>query len=277
LLQDFSKQIQDLRFIEVDSYVKELSGVGEFCHRNKIGAADLVEIKKRKSQNNGNAQWIKASSHHELVETLLPYDLEKPDLLKRLFEEIYLGKKLFSAFYNTASIFHFSESLFEKEKIIPERKTLDRLFQRFKALPIYSEKPRAQGIHLLKVNNLLSYFQGSSSVFNEDIAESERNRGGTGEPTSLGKPNPTLFIEFVDQLASRTEGVAYIGDTVADSLMIQNARSQGLSNIMFIGVLSSAYHPQALFSQFIEYGADIIIKDVNNLTQVFPDLGGDKV
>jgi len=206
------------------------------------------------------------NSLETIVKRLVPYDFEKPDLLKRLFEESYLGNELFNKFYGTPSIFNFNISFLEKEDFIPTRKTLDALSLRFGNFAIYSEKPRVQGMYLLEKNDYKEYFDKKASIFFEDMIES----GGS----TLCKPNPTLFIELTEKLVGEGNGVAYVGDGVADALLIENAQMEGLSNLSFLGVLCSSQHPNKLLSQYIKHEADAIMTDVNDVPNLLASLGG---
>ncbi len=209
-----------------------------------------------------------------LIRKLVPYELEKPDLLKRLFEESYLGAELFTEFYSVPSIFKFDESFLEKESFIPTKKTLDALCSRFGEFTIYSEKPRDQGLYLLERNDLKEYFDESGCVFQEDLFESDNITHGTRERVQYGKPDPTFLIRLVEKHAGKTRRAAYIGDSLADALLIENARLQSRLNVVFFGVLCSSQHPDQLFLQFMDHDADAIMTDVNDIPHLYMSLGG---
>jgi len=135
---------------------------------------------------------------------------------------------------------------------------------RFGKFAIYSEKPRAQGMYLLKKNNFENYFDEKRSFFQEDLTESN---GST-----LGKPDPTFFIELIENIAVKDREIAYVGDGIADVLMINNARMEGLSNVLFFGVLCSSPSSNELFSQYVKYEADAIMTDVNDIPYLLANL-----
>jgi phosphoglycolate phosphatase-like HAD superfamily hydrolase len=205
-----------------------------------------------------------------LVRKLVPYDFEKPDLLKRLFEELYLGKKVFSRFYATPSFFNFSESLLENETLIPTEKTLKRFYQKFGEHAIYSERPRDQGLYLLEKHNLAKYFDEEQLIFLEDMFVEK----GGNKRVLLNKPNPTFLIELIAKHTGDPVEIAYIGDGVADALLVKNARLKGVSNLWFIGVLSSSRYPNKLVSTYKTLKADAIMNDVNALSSLLDSLGG---
>lgn len=289
VLRDFTKRFSNIQFSGVYSFVQTLGEVGDFLRRYGLNATELVSMKNDSTsglesfltqtslENQNSLETTLApifpqvgSDELTLIRRLVPYDLEKPDLLKRLFEESYLGKELFNKFYGIPSIFKFNKSFLEQEAFIPTKKTLETLRLRFGKFAIYSEKPRVQGMYLLEKNSFKEYFDEKASIFLEDMIESEVG----GEGVRLGKPNPTLFIELIGNLVRKGSGVAYVGDGVADALLVKNARMEGLSNLSFLGVLCSSQHPTKLLSEYIKHEADAIMTDVNDIPHLLISLGG---
>ena len=283
VFQDFAKQFNGIKFSGLPSFLQTLSEVGGFLKSNEISATELVNMKNDRllgldsflaegnmknqdSLENILAFALKKVGNDEiaLVRELVPYNSDESDLLKRLFEERYLGKELFSRFYGVPSVFKFDESYLEKEKFIPSKEVFDALRVRFGKFAVYSEKPRAQGMYLLKKNNFENYFDEKWSFFQEDLTESN---GST-----LGKPDPTFFIELIENIAVKDREIAYVGDGIADVLMINNARMEGLSNILFFGVLCSSPSSNELFSQYVKYEADAIMTDVNDIPYLLANL-----
>ena len=285
VLKNFAKQFSNIQFSEVHSFLQILGEVGDFLRRYGLNATELVSIKNdgvlgiksflaQVNQNPLRSTLAPifpqvGSEQLTLIRKLVPYDLEKPDLLKRLFEESYLGKELFNKFYGGPSIFQFNESFLEKETFVPIKKTLDMLRLRFGKFAVYSEKPRVQGMYILERSYFKEYFDEKGLIFLEDLAASE-----VGEGVRLGKPNPTFFIELVEKLVGECDGIAYVGDSVADVLLVENARLEGLSNLSFLGVLCSSRYPNKLLSRYMKHEADAIMTDVNDIPNILTSLGG---
>jgi phosphoglycolate phosphatase-like HAD superfamily hydrolase len=276
ILQDFTKQLEDLHFTTLHPFLQQLRDVGDFIKGCRIDTNELVDLKNDGTL--GLDALLKANIPRRIrtfplipplagvnelipIRRLIPYDLKKPDLLKRLFEESYLGDELFSRFYGMSSLFKFDDSFLEKEKFIPRRETLDLLRQKFGKFQIYSEKPRAQGVYLLEKYDFKEYFNIREAIFLENLTEI----AGGDEGVSLGKPNPAPFAELIDQHVDWRGVVAYVGDSIADVLLIENARLSGLSNVLFIGVLCSSQNPNSLLSLYMDYKADAIVTDVNDI------------
>jgi phosphoglycolate phosphatase-like HAD superfamily hydrolase len=286
-LKDFTKRFYNLQFSEIKSFIQSLIEVGNFLKRYKVNKTDLANLK-----DNGiigldlflaqakleKPKPIKTSlvgidpevaeEEQRFVRKLVPYDLEKPDLLKRLFEETYLGEELFSKFYGVPSFFKFDESFLDKETFIPTKETMDLLRRQFGKFGIYSGRPRVQGMYILEKYGYMGYFDEKRSVFLGDLLKSE------AEMEKLGKPDPTLFIELTEKLVDRETGVAYVGDGIADALLVKNARSEGLENLSFLGVMSSSEDSNKLFTEYGKHGADVIMTEVNDIPYILKSLGG---
>jgi phosphoglycolate phosphatase-like HAD superfamily hydrolase len=285
VLDGFLEQFGDVQFSEVISFIQKLRGVGDYCRRHGVDIAELASMKKNRAlsieslltqvkKENQPLEVVLTSvlprtesSQLRLVKNLVPYSVEKPDLLKRLFEESYLGVEMFKRFYGISPVFNFDECFLDKEEFIPTRETLHTLHSRFGKLAVYSEKSRIQAMYLVEKNGFRKYFDENGLIFYEDLTKSESEQ--------LGKPNPTVLIEMVEKIVGNVNKVAYVGDTVADALLVKGARLQGLSNLLFLGVLCSSQYPDELLSQFMRYDADAVMTDVNDIPYLYANLGGE--
>jgi phosphoglycolate phosphatase-like HAD superfamily hydrolase len=285
-LNEFTKQFYTLQFLNIKSFTQSLLNVSSFLRRYEITATDLANLKDNGIINLDlfltQAKLEKpkpietslvgvdpeiAEDEQFLVRKLVPYSLEKPDLLKRLFEEIYLGKELFAKFYGVPSFFNFNAGFLDREAFIPNEETMKLLSRRFGKFGIYSGRPRTQGMYILEKYDYGGYFE-ECSVFLGDLLKSE------DEMEKLGKPDPTLFIELTEKLADRTTGVAYVGDGIADALLVENARSKGVENLLFLGVMSSSEDSNKLFTEYGKHGADAIMTEANDIPFMIKSLRG---
>ena len=284
-LGDFIKQFSGIRFSEINSFIKKLREIGNYCKHHGVDVTELTNIKNESVVGMGSLLKQvgeekqpfeklltrvlprEKSAQLSFIKEFVPYSMDKPDLLRRLFEESYLGKELFKKFYGIPPVFNFDECFLEKEEIIPTKETLDSFYSKFGELAVYSEKPRDQAMYLLEKNGFREYFDGNGLVFQEDI-----NKSGSAQ---LGKPNPTVLIEMIEMLGWEASNVAYVGDTIADLLLVKNARLQGLSNILFFGVLYSSQSLNNLLSQFMRQKADAIMTDVNDVPYLYASLRGE--
>ena len=280
LLNEFLGQFSGIKFSEVNSFIETLRGVGDYCRRRGVDTTELVNMKRDsalsiksllaqvKRENQPFEVVLTSvlpraeSSQLRLVNKLVPYSVEKPDLLKRLFEESYLGGEMFKRFYDISPVFNFNECFLDKEEFIPTRETLHTLHSKFGKLAVYSEKLREQAMYLVEKNGFTQYFDENRLVFYENLSE------------QLGKPNPTVLIKMVKKIADDNK-VAYVGDTIADALLVKGARLKGLSNLLFLGVLCSSQYPDELLSQFMSYDADAVMTDINDIPYMYASLRGE--
>jgi len=287
LLQNFTKQFNEIIFSDVQSFIQHLKKVGIFLERHGINLDDLADQKDDKivgldlflaQASLDKPKPIETSlvgvdpelvtDKEMLVTRLIPYDLEKPDLLKRLFEEFYLGKELFKKVYNTIPFFNFDASLMDIEEFIPTKETLNMLRKEFGTFGIYSGRPRPQGMYILEKFGFTDYFDEKESVFLGDLLKSKT------EMEKLGKPDPTLFIELIKKTVEKGTGVIYVGDGIADAKLVEKAKTRGIENLFFLGVMSSSDDSNTLFTEYSKHGANVIVTDVNDIPYLFRSLKG---
>lgn len=286
VLQIFKEQFGSIQFLNIQNFIKKLREVGDFLKQYEISGTALANLKDDKII--GLDLFLAQSSLEKpkpvetslvgfdpeivvdkemLVKLLVPYDLEKPDLLKRLFEETYLGKELYKKVYGRQSFFNFDSSLIDVEEFIPRKKTLNLLRAQFGKFGIYSGRPRPQGLYVLKKYSFMEYFDEKESVFLGDLLRSE------AEMENLGKPNPTLFVELIERIVGKKKGVAYVGDGIADAILVEKAKEEGLENLFFLGIVSSSEDSNKLFNEYSKHGADAVVRDVNDIPYLFTSLG----
>ncbi len=281
-LQAFCERFGNLQFLNVQSFVIHLKEAGNFLRCHGISGTRLAALKNDAllgldlflaQDSIDKPKPIETSlldidpevaeNKERLAMQLVPYDLEKPDLLKRLFEETYLGKDLFKKFYGVTSFFQFGESLLDKEEFIPTDETLDSLRRDFGKFIIYSGRPRPQGTYILEKYQVAGYFDEKESVFLGDLFKSE------AEMEKLGKPDPTLFIELIEDAVGKDVEVVYIGDGIADAILIEKAKAQGFENLSFLGIASSSEDSNKLTIEYRKHGASATVRDVNDIPLLF--------
>ncbi|HSQ52884.1 MAG TPA: HAD family hydrolase [Acidobacteriota bacterium] len=266
-LEEFMDQFCNLQFTDILTFIKSLKGVRDFLERYKVNMIDFADLKDNGAINLDVFLTQTTEENQRLVKRLAPYDLEKPDLIKRLFEEIYLGKDLFTKNYGTLSVFNFNNSLIDVEEFIPTKETMDMLRKQFGTFGIYSGRPKPQGIYVLEKYGYTGYFDEQKSVFLGDLLKS------AAEMERLGKPDPTLFIELIEKTVGKETSVVYVGDGIADAMMIEKAKAKGLENLTFLGAVSSSEDSNKLFTEYSKHGVDAVITDINYIPYILKNLG----
>jgi HAD superfamily hydrolase (TIGR01548 family) len=180
--------------------------------------------------------------------------INEEDLPQKIFEEFYLGKNLYEEFYDQPALFNLNRGFIENEKPLTTIETLEKLYKKFGKLIVYSERPKKQAIYVLKKFNLESYFDLEKSYFREEI-----NRFSF--LGNVGKPNPAPFFNLLKELKTENKLLAYVGDTVADVILIERLKTTYLINAL--SIIVSKNHSLI--------NADAILKDVNELNLIFEE------
>ena len=187
------------------------------------------------------------------------------DLVKDLFEGIYLGPDLYRRFYGREARFGFGGGLIYSERLLPTEGALRELSDRFGRLGIYSERSRAQAEYLLEKWGVSDEFDLPNSVFVEDIT---KYASSVGAPRSaMGKPNPEPFLRFLASFGGGLDAI-YVGDSLSDLYLVGNAKAMGHGGVSFAGVLSDCEDPRAMAAAFRRGGASAVMWDLNQLPGV---------
>ena len=189
-------------------------------------------------------------------------DLDKENLVKRIFQEIYLGEK-FTSYYHLQPFFYKGKGLHLQEKLLIPRRVLSSLRKKLR-MGIASGRPRFEAELALKRFNLTPYFE-SVVTLDECVEEEERIVRSTGRKTNLLKPHPYSLLRVVQEIGIPSPRCGYIGDVVDDILAAKAAGKK--LNMLAIGFLSSRIRRKPTREALIQAGADLIIEDLNGLFQ----------
>jgi len=185
-------------------------------------------------------------------------DVKSGNVVKRIFQELYLGADLFLNIYGEGPVFHTGAGLIDQEKMIPTRQDLDTLTHSH-LLAIATGRPGVEAHHALKHFGISDLFV---AVVTEDdvVAEEAKLK------VSLRKPHPFSILRCMEK--SGSEGgtqVYYVGDMPDDILA---ACSAGAIPIGFVKVgenVDVAAHEKLLN----EKGAFRVCSHFNELVGLF--------
>ncbi|MEM1976510.1 MAG: hypothetical protein QXX29_01255 [Nitrososphaerota archaeon] len=204
---------------------------------------DFEEIIDAEAEKMGRLKQIQ-----ELRSILGPLTGYGSGLLATLYDEVYLGEDGVKERYGARPRFVSWRGLIDREKPLIERNTLEELVESApKGLAMATGRGRWETEKAL--NGLLEYFDLEASVF---AAE---------PPSRYEKPDPRILIECSRKLGA--ERIMYVGNSMEDLLLVENAREGGLDAV-FTGVLTNPYALEI----FIRRGADAIIDEVNLLPRL---------
>ncbi|MBM4351823.1 MAG: HAD family hydrolase [Deltaproteobacteria bacterium] len=191
-------------------------------------------------------------------------DINQENLVKRIFQEIYLGNK-FSSHYHLQPLFYRDKGLYLREKLLIERKVLSSLRKKMK-LGIASGRPRFEAELALKRFRLTPYFD---SVVTLDECEEEEGRTlkATGKRVKLTKPHPYSLLKVIGEMGISNPQCGYVGDVVDDMRAARAARKE--SNVLAIGFLGSHTNRKETEESLRHAGADLVIETPAEFLRLF--------
>jgi HAD superfamily hydrolase (TIGR01548 family) len=186
--------------------------------------------------------------------------LSRSNVIMRLFQEMYLGPKLFEATYGEAPLVVEEPGLIEKEEVLIDTEVLDWLSSKL-PLGIATGRPKAEALYALEHHNIGRFF--TSIVDEDDVREAEEGFARKGERVSLRKPHPWSLLEAVRRIKELPKRVAYVGDT-KDDIWAARAASRAIP-CLAIGTAQRPEEFKAALAAFREAGADIVLGHPNGL------------
>jgi phosphoglycolate phosphatase-like HAD superfamily hydrolase len=186
-------------------------------------------------------------------------DVGSGNIIKHIFQEVYLGKALFETTYGVPPRFYHDEGFIHREKLLIDTGILDELSKN-NFLAIATGRPRAEADYPLNRFDLKKYF--SKVLALEDcLEEEERLARKDGKKVSLSKPDPFMLDAIAADQSNPVAGYFYIGDMPDD----MSAAKRSEAGYKGIGLTLSAPDKASLIKELQRAGADYIIEDFNQL------------
>ena len=204
----------------------------------------------------------KGKMQDDFISGLYSGDVGSGNIIKQIFQEIYLGPELFKSTYNLEPRVYSGDGFILKEKVLIDRSVLDSL-GRNNLLAIATGRPRAEAEYPLKHFDLKKYFNMMVTL-DDCIEAEERILAEKGENVSLSKPNPYMLDAIAEGLKDKFLGYYYVGDMPDDILAAANSRFGFKS----IGVMVSAPNKLTLGKKLKRAGADYLVENFDALTEI---------
>jgi phosphoglycolate phosphatase-like HAD superfamily hydrolase len=189
-------------------------------------------------------------------------DLDQENVVKRIFQEVYLGEK-FTSYYHFQPLFYRGQGLYLHERLLIPRQIL-LLLRKKLHMGIASGRPRFEAILALERFHLLPYF-GSVVTLDECIEEEARIFRTTGKQISLLKPHPYSLLRVVQEINIPNPRCGYLGDVVDDMRATQSAKKN--LQMLAIGFISGRNKRKAMKESLLSAGADLVIENPIDLLQ----------
>ena len=193
------------------------------------------------------------------VDHLSMGDVGTGNIIKQIFQELYLGQDLFRQTYGFVPRIHGGEGLIDQESLLIPKSVFKRLAKTHR-LALATGRPRSEAEHALNRFELQTYFKITYTL-DECLAEEKNIYEKSGEVLHLSKPHPFMLDAVVEYSSEKLGNLFYIGDMPDDMLAATNSAYDYVG----VGILHSSLHKQTLRQGLIKAGADVIVKDADEL------------
>ena len=199
---------------------------------------------------------------HEFVDSLYTGDVGSGNIIKQIFQEIYLGSDLFESTYDVHVEVYHGEGYIKKEKLLVDKAILEQLAEN-NILAIATGRPKAEADYPLDQFSIRRFFD---TVYTLDhcLIEEERILKTEGKKVSLSKPDPYMLDAVAGAIKQAVSKYYYIGDMPDDML----AAARADTGFTGVGILMSSPDKERLREDMMRAGADYIIDDFRGLMKI---------
>jgi phosphoglycolate phosphatase-like HAD superfamily hydrolase len=190
-------------------------------------------------------------------------ELDKENLVQRIFQEVYLGNQ-FTSHYHLPPLFYRGKGLYQREKLLITKEVLSSLRKKIQ-MGIASGRPRFEAELALKRFRLLPYFN-SVVTLDECMEEEARFFRSTGRRMRFSKPHPYSLLRVTQEIDIPNPQCGYVGDVVDDMLAAQTAKKK--LRMLAIGFLVGQKKGKAVKESLFRAGADLVIESPRDLLRL---------
>jgi HAD superfamily phosphatase len=189
-------------------------------------------------------------------------DVSDGNVIKQIFQEIYLGGVLFESTYGIPPRMYDGEGLIYRETPLVTSEVLSRLHQQF-IMAVATGRPRSEAIFALEAHDFDSYFDFVLTL-DDCLSEEGKREAESGSRPCLSKPDPFMLDATVAGLASQPENLYYLGDMPDDMVAAKRSRHP----FMPVGVIGRGAGTAALGDALAGAGAEFLIEGVEDLEDI---------
>jgi len=228
----------------------DVTALSQFLNSTKSPVTTL--LKKNGEQKN------------EFITGLFTGDVGSGNIIKQIFQEIYLGKEMFEATYGIPARMYHEKGYINREKLMLDRSILENL-SKTNILAIATGRPKAEADYPLDLFDLRKFFKVTYTL-DDCIKEEQKIYKNEKRRVSLSKPNPYMLDAIAEIQKHNVSGCYYIGDIPDDMV----AASRSRAGFAGIGILISSSDKDKLKEDLLQAGADYIIEDFDELNNIIP-------
>ncbi len=186
-------------------------------------------------------------------------DVGSGNIIKQIFQEIYLGRELFEATYNLAPQFYHEKGFIHREQLLMDKNILEELAKN-NILAIATGRPRAEADYPLDHFGIRKFF-ASVMTLEDCLQEEARVLKAEARKVALSKPHPFMLDAIAADRKHPAAECFYVGDMPDDMI----AAKKSAAGFKAIGLTLSAPDRQSLEKELKRAGADSIIENFRQL------------
>ena len=226
----------------------DVANLAQFLNSEKYPVSALLEKNGRIS--------------NDFIASLYTGDVGSGNIIKQIFQEIYLGKELFESTYGLRSKVYHEKGFISRETLLIDKSLLENLSQS-NILAIATGRPQIEADYPLDVFDLRKFFSFILTL--DDCLEKEiKIFEQEQKKVALSKPNPYMLDAIETAQKNKVSKYYYVGD-MPDDMM---AASRSRAGFIGIGVLISSSEKDRLKIDLKNSGADYIIEDFDELVKI---------
>ncbi|MCG6908753.1 MAG: HAD family hydrolase [Deltaproteobacteria bacterium] len=196
---------------------------------------------------------------NHLIRRLSAGDVGSGNVIKQIFQEIYLGRALFKSTYGFSPRVYRGSGLIDREELLLPEAFIGEL-SALHHLAIATGRPRAEAEHALDRFALQTYFR-TMMTLDDCTAAEEKAAAEAGNPVSFSKPHPFMLDAIADGHGRKNGRFFYVGD-MPDDMM---AAARSAYDYVGIGVTYASPDKTLLGKRLLDAGADRVMSRVADL------------
>ncbi len=226
----------------------DVINLAQFLNDDKNPISTLLE-------NNGRIT-------HDFITHLYTGDVGSGNIIKQIFQEIYLGKELFESTYGVPAKVFYEKGYINRETLLIEKSILVSL-SKHNTLAIATGRPRIEADYPLDFFDLRKFFSVILTL-DDCLVEEQKIFEQEQKKVSLSKPSPYMLDAIETAKKNSVSKYYYVGD-MPDDMM---AASRSSAGFIGVGILKSSSDKDRLRRDLEDAGADYIIEDFDELIKI---------
>jgi len=196
------------------------------------------------------------------ISPLYTGDVGSGNIIKQIFQEIYLGRDLFVSTYQMTPRLYRSDGFIHKETLLVDPKIFADLSRRH-ILAIATGRPANEADFPLDHFDIRKYFARVLTL-DDCLAEERRIKQEEGRDLSLSKPHPFMIDAVAAALQGQEARCYYVGDMPDD----MEAAAGSAAGFIGVGITISAPDKADLRQRLMAAGAEHIVESWAELRAV---------